>query len=422
MKVVLVNTSDSKGGAAVACRRLHLALKSNGIDCILLVLHKTINDEDILEIPYGRVAKKIRLLLFYIELFLQKIFKKKFIDFSFSLFGIKLSKYTVVNDADIVHLHWIHNSFVDISDLNNLISSGKKVFWTMHDMWAFTGGCHYNNGCEKYLTSCNYCPQLRINIVEDIANNQFQKKLNLHRDKINYITPSVWLSKIAKNSSLLNKSNVTAIPNTIDTNLYTPLTKLESLELLNINLDVNEKIFLFIAMNAHDPRKGFDLLVESLNQWVSEKKIKITLLIVGRAENMEQHFNPTYINIICTGRIFDLKKISAAYSCADAFLIPSKQDNLPNTIMESLTFGTPIVANNVGGIPEMIEHGKTGYLANNSNEFKNGIDWAFNLVDYNRNLCRQFALENYTSSIIAKKHLSLYEKSIFTDNTINNSN
>ncbi len=411
MKVVLVNTSESKGGAAVACKRLYSALNQSGIDCKLLVLHKSSEDPNVIVIPTSKIKRTILSLLFSLELVLQRLFKNKNTDYSFSIFGINLSNLKEVQEADVIHLHWIHNSFIQIKDLNNLLHDNKKIVWTMHDMWAFTGGCHYAGDCTKYQTSCNNCPQLKSNTMFDFAKNQFEKKSKLDLNSIKFITPSAWLSSIARGSSLLKDSKVIPIPNGIDTTNKIPIEKAAALKILGLSVPVDEKIFLFIAMNANDPRKGFATLEDSLQIWTKTHKQKATLLIVGRLSSPIS-INSDFITVVQLGRIFDENKINAAYSCADAFLMPSKQDNLPNTIMESLTFGTPIVAFPTGGIPEMILHNKTGYIAliNNSKSFADGIQWAYNNSGECRKDCRAYAINNYSYPVIAKMHLTFYEE------------
>jgi len=408
MKVVIVNTSESKGGAAVACKRQFEALTSIGIDCSLLVFHKTSNNPKVIQIPISKFKHQFLHFLFYIELFCLKFLKLKNKDFSLSIFGISLSKIKEVQDADVIHLHWIHNSFINIKDIRNLSSKNKKVFWTMHDMWAFTGGCHYADTCMKYTQSCSTCPQLKSNSIIDIAKNQHRKKKNL---KINFLTPSKWLTTIAKNSSILENANVNPLSNCIDTNKKSPIEKELALAKLGLEKLKNRKIFLFIAMNANDPRKGFKELEDSLNLWTLKFQEKAVLLVVGRL-TQEFNINKDLIEVVSLGRIFDEEKINAAYSCADLFLMPSKQDNLPNTIMESLTFGTPIVAFPTGGIPEMIIHKKTGYIAESGNieDFSEGIHWAYLNSDSSRNECRNFAIEHYDYKTIAERLKNIYEK------------
>lgn len=413
MKVVIVNTSESKGGAAVACKRQFEALTKLGIDCTLLVFHKTSNNPKVIQIPISKFKHKFLKLLFLIELFCLKFLKIKNKDYSLSIFGISLSKIKEVNDADIVHLHWIHNSFINIKDLNKLTFNNKKIFWTMHDMWAFTGGCHYADNCLKYMTSCSHCPQLKNNYIVDIAKKQYHKKNSLGLNNINFLTPSKWLTSIAKESSLLKNTNVNPLSNCIDTFKNVPYERKLALSTLGLDKFSNKKIFLFIAMNANDPRKGFKELEDSLNLWTKKYQEEAVLLVVGRM-TQEFNINKDYIETVSLGRIFDEELIKAAYSSADIFLMPSKQDNLPNTIMESLTFGTPIVAFPTGGIPEMIIHQKTGFIAeaNNIESFCDGIQWGYTDGYKNRSECRNFAIQNYDYTTIAEKLNKIYEKTI----------
>ncbi len=410
MKVVLVNTWEKNGGAAVACNRLFNAYKKQGIACKYVVLGKSSDDKNVIQLPKNSLQYKIHSSTFYIEQFLLRIIKKKHTDFSLSIFGIKLSKIKEIQEADIVHLHWVHNSFVDIYDLQLLIDQGKKIIWTMHDMWVFTGGCHYSASCELFKTSCSECPALQNELFFDTANNQFNKKSRIDLHKIKFITPSQWLCDISKTSKLLQSSSVRAIPNTINVDEFQPLVNEVALRTLGIKLNVKEKILLFVSMNTKDKRKGFDELKEAIKIYCSKTEANTQLIIIGRiAEHTDLDEIPN-LKITKLGRISDMKKIAAAYALADAFLIPSNQDNLPNTIMESLSCGTGVVAFKTGGIPEMVQHLETGYIAElyNAEEFANGISWVLEHSNSIRNSCRKFALENYQENIIVNKHLEYY--------------
>ena len=272
MKVVLVNTWEKNGGAAVACNRLFNAYKKQGIACKYVVLGKSSDDKNVIQLPKNSLQYKIHSSTFYIEQFLLRIIKKKHTDFSLSIFGIKLSKIKEIQEADIVHLHWVHNSFIDIYDLQLLINQGKKIIWTMHDMWVFTGGCHYSASCELFKTSCSECPALQNELFFDTANNQFNKKSRIDLHKIKFITPSQWLCDISKTSKLLQSSSVRAIPNTINVDEFQPLVNEVALRTLGIKLNVKEKILLFVSMNTKDKRKGFDELKEAIKIYCNKTK------------------------------------------------------------------------------------------------------------------------------------------------------
>lgn len=410
MKIVLINTWEKNGGAAVACNRLFNAYKKQGIACKYIVLGKTSADKNVIQLPKNNILSKIYSATFYLEQLILKFIKKKHTDFSLSIFGIKLSNIKEIQEADIIHLHWVHNSFIDIDDLHRLIEQGKKIIWTMHDMWAFTGGCHYSGSCELYKSACHDCPQLKNEFLFDTSSNQFNKKIKIDFSKIKFITPSQWLCDLAMNSHLLSASSIKSIPNTINVDDFQPMVNEVALRTLGLKLNTNEKILLFVSMNTLDKRKGFDELKEAIKIYCNRTKEKTQLIIIGRiAEHTELDDIPN-LKITKLGRISDMKKIAAAYALADAFLIPSNQDNLPNTIMESLSCGTGVVAFKTGGIPEMINHLETGYLSElyNAEEFANGISWVLENSNTIRNNCRKFALENYQENIIVRKHLEYY--------------
>lgn len=410
MKVVLVNTWENSGGAAVACNRLFYAYKKKGIDVKYLVLGKTSKDSHVIELPQSRFWKKIYSSTFYLEQAILKLIKKQHVDYSLITFGLKLSRYKQVQEADIIHLHWIHNSFIDIQDLNTLIEKGKKVYWTMHDMWAFTGGCHYAGACNQYLTECKSCIALKNSNFDFLTKYQYQIKNKLKLEKIKFITPSQWLCDIAKQSHLLKSSAIKAIPNTIDVENFKPIDKSTALNILNVNLDHRLKTLLFVSMNTKDPRKGFNELKKAIIQYCNTSKETTQLIIIGRSEIDQELDSLTNLKIHRLGRISDMKIIAAAYSYADVFLIPSNQDNLPNTVLESLSCGTGVVAFNVGGIPEMVKHKSTGYLVTQFDilEFSNGIKWCFENKEVLNNNCREWVMKNYTNEIIIDKHIQYY--------------
>ncbi len=409
MKVVLVNTSESKGGAAVACKRLYTNYKENNVDCKLIVFNKTSTDENVIQIPVSKIKHLFISFLFYLELIIQKLLKKKHVDFSFSFFGIDLSKIKEIQEADIIHLHWINNSFIQIKGLQKLINSNKKIVWTMHDMWTFTGGCHYSDTCELYKNTCTNCPKLKNNSF-DFAKLQQSKKESIELNHIKYITPSNWLKSIGNGSRLLKNSNIVAIPNCIDTNIFKRIEKKEALLNLQLAINPDEKVLLYVAMNANDPRKGYTELIKSLNHWLTISNETINLIIIGRLKELPD-LNTNRIKIHALGRLFDVQKIVSAYSCADVFLMPSQQDNLPNTIMESLACGTPIVAYSIGGIPEMIDHQQTGYLVSPGNieGFSDGIQWILQNTPNMHNQCLLFATKNYSNEVVFKKHMEVYK-------------
>ena len=405
MKILIINTAERKGGAAVACNRLHEALVANGYDSKMLVREKSSNDASVYVFSESIIRKKINLAFFFIELFILRFFKKKGYDFSLPWFGPDLSKHTLVQEADIIHLHWVQNSFVTLRTIKKLEALNKPIVWTLHDMWAFTGGCHYNGTCRKFEKQCESCPQLKNNSIVDFSKVTFKEKLNTYSSKIQIVTPSKWLSSEAKSSKLFSNNTITTIPYNIDFNLFKPTDKKTARKKFNLN--INKKIILFVSMNVEDERKGFKWFKEAILKlenevpnWINNYEI----LAIGRSSG-EKHFNT---KIHYTGRLSNIEMISAAYSAADVFIAPSEQDNLPNTVIESLACGTPVVAFNIGGMPDMIEHKKNGYLADfaNIDELSSGL--LFCISTPLNQIVRETAMHKFNEQMVVSEYAKLY--------------
>lgn len=405
MKILIINTAENKGGAAVACNRLHEALLANGYDSKMLVRQKSTTDSSVHEFTNSLIRKKINLFFFFLELFILRFFKKTGFDFSLPWFGPSLHKHELVKDADIIHLHWVQNSFVSLHCIKKLQKLNKPIIWTLHDMWAFTGGCHYNVDCRKFETSCENCPQLKNTSILDFSKSTFKNKSAIFTSELNIVTPSKWLSKEVKLSSLLKKNPISVIPYNINFETFKPVDKTEAKNTFGIRAD--KKIILFVSMNLEDKRKGFEYfkqaiieLENSIPNWTDTHEI----LAIGRNSNVK-HFNT---KIHYTGRLNDVEKIATAYSAADVFVAPSKQDNLPNTVIESLACGTPVVAFNIGGMPDMILNKETGYLATPYNTSDLGEGIVYCLKNDLSAKSVSWAKSNFQSVDIAKSYVNLY--------------
>ena len=262
-------------------------------------------------------------------------------------------------NPDIINLHRICGGYLQIETLAKF---NKPIVWTLHDMWAFTGGCHYSQECARYTKSCGSCPQLDSNRDWDLSRWVWQRKAKAWQDlNLTIVTPSQWLAKCARVSSLFQDLPIKVIPNGIDTTKYKPIAQSLARELLNLPQD--KQLVLFGAMNAtSDRRKGFHFLQPAL-QYLSQSgwQEKLEIVIFGASEPI----NPPNLGFKChyLGRLNDDISLALAYNASDVMIVPSLEDNLPNTVMEAIACGTPCVTFNIGGMPDMIEHQKNGYLA-----------------------------------------------------------
>ena len=456
MQITILSTFDNQGGAAIAASRLNKALNNNGLTSNVLVQDKKGDDVTTQSIANTWFQKKMAFARFALDR-LQFIFyeKSKDVRFSFSqaTVGVDVSSHPFIQQSDVIHLHWINFGFLSLNSLNNLIKTNKPIVWTLHDMWAFTGGCHYSGDCENYLNACGNCvPFLKNPSDTDLSNQVWQRKAAIFK-KSNFtvVACSEWLAQKARKSSLLQGKTIISIPNPIDTKVFQPINK--TIARKHFGLSPDKKYILFAAAKVGDVRKGFAYFTEALSMLdardsmldfrnstfgfdekltsnikyrtpniepqISNPKHRtpnIELLIFGQAQVADFDGLPFRVNLL--GQLSDIDSIVMAYSAASVFVIPSLEDNLPNTIMESMACGTPVVGFEVGGIPEMIDHktsgmSPTGYLAQykSSEDLAKGIQYVLEEADYQA-LCensRKKVVENYSEEVVSEKYKKVYQ-------------
>ncbi len=359
MKVCLLSRSDGRGGGYAAAYRLHQGLIQHGIESQLLVSEKT-RDDSTISLSYGKRSQDLTKLITYLDALPKRFYRhRQNTPYSVQWVPDQLDKSIKQSSPDIINLHWINDGFLKIETLAQF---KRPIVWTLHDMWAFTGGCHYSGECDAYVSACGKCPQLGSHTQSDLSNWIWKRKASAweHLD-LTIVTPSHWLAKCAAASSLFRNLQIEVIPNGLDTNLYKPIEKAIARNILGLPQD--KKLILFGAVNStSDSRKGFSILKDALNR-ISETSCssEIELIVFGAPANTR--LPDIQLENRSLGKLNDDISLSLVYSAADIFVAPSIQDNLPNTVMESLSCGTPCIAFDIGGMPDMIKHGETGYLA-----------------------------------------------------------
>jgi glycosyltransferase involved in cell wall biosynthesis len=309
----------------------------------------------------------------------------------------------------IVNLHWVAG-FVDYASFFADAPHRMPVVWTVHDMNPFTGGCHYDAGCQAYIGGCGSCPQLGSNTKHDLAYAIFQRKYRaLSRvpvGNLRIVSPSRWLAQEARKSMLFQKFEVSVIPYGIDLKTFQPRNKRAAREALGLESDA--KVVLFVADQVTNRRKGLDLLLAALDSLGDRQDIQ--LLTVGSGECIA----PTDFYHCHIGQVNSDRILSTIYSAADVFVIPSRQEGFGQTALEALACGTPVVAFRVGGIPDMVRPGLTGLLAEPENvrELRDCI--AKLLADPSLRTemaanCRSVAKEEYSLELQARRYRDLYK-------------
>ena len=412
MKVVHLSTSDLSGGAAIACKRILDAQAKNGIDSALLVQKKISSDPKV----YSTTTNLFSTLHYNLRFVLDEGYIRLLTNqsrgrFSNPVFGIDISSYPFIVKADVINLQWINGGFLSLNTLRKIGSLGKPIVWTFHDMWAFTGGCHYVGDCKKYLEECKNCPALKLSSGKDLSNKIFNHKRSIFNNlNLTIVTTSRWLANEASRSKLLKDKRVEVIPTPIDFEKYKLIKKKEARE--KLKLDSEKKIILFGAMNANDERKGFRYLIEALNILKTiSRNLEIELAVFGKLDESVSTKIPYKVNQL--GKLKREDEIVSAYNSADIFVAPSLEDNLPNTIMESMSCGTPVVAFNAGGIPDMIDNNRNGILAElkSSDELAKGLCKVLSENELRKKMSEESrgkVLKYFNPQVVASKYKDLY--------------
>nr|WP_129730467.1 glycosyltransferase [Parabacteroides goldsteinii] len=412
MNIVILSTAER----GIAPNRLQKALKKKGVSVVMLVRDKKSDAEDIVSVNDSFFLRKINYLRFVWERFVlwsnNRFNKNNLFQVSIANTGVDVSSLSVIKKSDIIHIHWINQGFLSLLDIKKLIDTGKPVVWTMHDLWSMTGICHYPGNCLKYLEGCVFCPMQPYAIC-DLAKRNFKKKIDYGFGKIHYVGCSKWIANAAKKSMISANADITTIPNPIDLSVFYPEKKEKARQIFN--LDLTKKYILFGAAKLTDTRKGLNFFRDAcilLNSFSLTDNYRVEVLLIGNASEEIYDYFPIPVHSL--GYIAQECELALAYSSADLFVIPSLEDNLPNTIMEAMACGIPCVGFDTGGISEMIDHQINGYVAKykDANDLANGISW---VLENPQNLnfttaCMEKVQKNYEESLVAEKYISLYNR------------
>jgi glycosyltransferase involved in cell wall biosynthesis len=403
LNIVLLSYHNQNGGAGIACGRLAEALRKAGHQVSYLVQEKSGNDSSI-ELTNSPWRKALNWIRFILERLAYLPYEKnKEVRFLFNpgKFGQDLSQHPLIQQADIIHLHWVNFGMLSIQNIKQLIDTGKPIFWTLHDMWAFTGGCHHSGECLNFQASCGNCQEFLKNPASNDLSNQIwnEKFKAFQRPNLHIITCSDWLKERATSSCILKNQPIQSIPNAIDTSFFKPADKQNAKRILG--LDPSNKHILFVAMRVNAPKKGFSYLEKAL-QGLDPSTTE--LIVVGNAQDLPELQLKAHI----MGHISSPEKMIQIYQAADVFVTPSLEENLPNTLMEALACGTPCVGFAIGGIPEMIDHQVNGYVAEylSAEDLTKGLAWT--LENAPEQAARQKTESTYSEAIIAAKHVNYY--------------
>ena len=407
----MMSTSDIGHGAGIAAFRLHTSLLEAGVDSKMLVAQKKSDNENVFQLvpnPKTKLEKIAWYMTHGVEYALNTMGPQTL----FSLNGRALKKNPYYKDADILHFHNIHWTINNFS-LLSLISKKKPVIWTLHDMWPITGHCFYSQGCERWRSGCGKCSNLDILVKLKFDTTHYQWLMKKHiytKTKPVIVTPSKWLAGVVKDNSILSRCDTHVIPCGMNQKIFFPRHNAKEY----FGLDPDKNVLFFIASALHEKRKGYQYFEAAVNR-IKNKIPNLVLLVAGDSQEIKSL--ETVVPVIKTGYIDHFEKLAMAYSAADVFVLPSIQDNLPNVVLESLACGTSVVGFNIGGLPDMVTHLKTGYLAENQNshDLVEGILTMFKKIHKDKSTMEKFCLDSinrrFTEQMYSAKYIDLYKKS-----------
>jgi glycosyltransferase involved in cell wall biosynthesis len=357
MRILHISVSDTLGGAATAAWRIHDAIRRSGANSRMLVGRKGRGDASVIERYHGIVGKaRMRLQPIVEDRVAQLQHSPNTIIHSLGLLPTGTPAHMAAAGADIINLHWINQATISVGEIARL---GKPIVWTLHDTWPFSGCEHYDDMAHPGRFSRAYTPMSRApgHTGLDLDAWNFRRKLRLWRNaNITIVTPSRWLGEQSRASSLFGGRDHHVISYPINLDVYRAIPKDSARAVLGV--DPSHMVLSFLG-SSEDPRKGFDLLAAALHTLSAQDRSRLTLLFGGGGAPQGL---PADIAVHAVGRIDDDLTVNAFHAAADLFCAPSRQDNLPLTVMEALSSGTPVLAFDIGGMPDMIVGGTCGAL------------------------------------------------------------
>ena len=416
MRITHINSYDSVGGAARAAYRLHAGLLSLGQESMLLVQQKDTDDNTVLlfspplDVPtrFRRIIKRRFLLPYSRKPLTSRPAGSTFMSDGRSEHNGDVLRQ--VPSSDILNLHWVAGSFEYISFFRK-VPPNLPIVWTLHDMNPFTGGCHFDGGCGKFNEHCGACPQMGSSKLDDFSAHVWKRKneafARVGANMMHIVAPSRWLAAEAKKSSLFGHLPVTVIPYGLETDRFQPRDRHFARQLFEIPSEA--KVVLFVADGATQKRKGLDLLLEAL-QGLGDLPDLYVFAVGRNASSKVSGVRSKTIN-----HVRDDLTLSLVYSAADVVVVPSLEDNLPQTALEALACGIPTIAFSVGGIPDIVREGKTGILAPTGDVGALCRAIAGLLQNPERRAtmaqeCRRVAVQEYDLDVQARRYVALYEE------------
>jgi len=390
-KVLHLSTYAANGGAARAATALHQAMLTEGVESALWTASGN----------RFAVARTLDRQMWRLQRSPTKTWRSP------AQFGSLSASEINASDADVVNLHWITDGFLSIKEIGKIT---KPLVWTLYDMWSFCGTEHYgvDTPDARWRTGYTKANRPANESGMDLDRRTWEAKRD-HWSPSRSAPASTWLTHAASTSALMGRWPITRIPHVVNTDVFSPRDKVDARR--KLGLPEESPLILFLASaGIQDDRKGFDLLEQALPA-VKAAHPDVSLAIAGPPN--PQYISPSGIPIHWQGPIHEDRKLALLYSAADVLAVPSREDNMPLTAMEAQSCGRPVVAFDIGGLPDIVEHDVTGYLSPSGdlNGYAQGLNLALNQATSRTvwgDVARQRALTTWSGQVVVQQYRDLY--------------
>ena len=424
MKILHINTSDRVGGAAIAALRLLRAQRNQGLDAQLLCRDRSLplSQTEVMNLkrtPFVRSTKALDRLSILLH---NGCSTHNLWRIDTAQVGNDITRLKAFREADVIHMHWVNQGMLSLSNIAKIITSGKRVVWTLHDMWPFTSLCHQAAACQRWRAEgCGHCPLLKHPRANDLSAKVYAQKAKVYaKGHFTAVGCSHWLADLAAESPLFKGQQVVSIANALDTQKYAPAGTLgypnQTQARQQLGLPAQRRMLLFMARDVADPNKGIDYLlaaVKQIAQQAPDWAQQLLVVMVGLNSERYAAALPPVVQTKSIAYVESDNQLRLLYQAADMLVMPTLMDNLPNTIAEASACGLPTVAFGVGGVPQMVETGVNGYLAQPASvdDLTRGIISCLttnSLLSMQRN-ARVRAVNNYSEKAVVEAYLKIYQ-------------
>lgn len=413
MKIVIVNTKQNGGGAAIAASRLFEALRKRGADVHFIVAEGEGGDGvTVLSGSFlGKLRYKCAFLLERVGIWVSnKLSRRGLFEVSTARFGMRISGLKTVREADIIHLHWVNQGMLSVGEIKRLVASGRQVVVTPHDMWYCTAICHHSFGCMRFTERCCFCRFLASPSERDLAARVWAGKAGMFNNRVGVVALSQWIRERIAASAVTGECVCRVIPNSVDCSVYNRGYDRRSVR-ERYGIAAEGKVVIFGAAKLNDPIKGSGMLFDAIGR--CRYREEITLLLFGNIKGDDDFLNRIPCRHVYVGSIYDEAEKAALYAASDIAAVPSHYETFGQVIAEALACGTPALAFDNGGQRDIIEHGRNGWLAAypDIDDMTRGLEW---LVENCGEEIRRYAAESvekrFSPDSVALRHIDFYNE------------